>query len=623
VLWFATGPPPPDPALRVFVARKIHTLDPEAPEATAIAVAGGRIVALGALDEVQRFVGDRPFELDTSFRNHVLVPGFIDPHIHPTLAATILPIAIVAAMEWETPRGRTRAVRGREEFLERLRELAGERVASGDTDGWLQVWGYHAPYHGALSRADLDAVSTSRPIFVWQRSVHEMYFNTRALEALGMSRDEWDAHPQADWERGHLWERGALSLGGPMTRVLASPLRYRRGLSMMSQVIHRGGITTVAEQGFPQVSAAAELALLTLEMHDPDTPYRFVLVPNAMFLYRREGGAVAAERAAAGLLRWSSDRIRIPRHVKYYADGSIFGQLMQLTEPYLDGHHGEWMMTPDEQWEVLSTFWANDWDIHIHVNGDAGLDVLLEQVARLRAADPKPERRIVLEHYGYAREDQHRRVRELGIEVSNNAYYPHELAPIYARVGLGPERAAQISPLGGLARAGVPISFHSDFPMAPAKPLTLIWSAVNRIASDGRVWGAGQKLGLDLALRAVTIEAARSIGMEHEIGSLRPGKRADFTVLAADPFEVAAETIRDIEIWGTVLDGRPHPLRPPEAPSTRGPRNSTLGGGRARIRSLTGSHSRGLVTVSIRTPEGKRRVLRRKVRSLPIILIDS
>ena len=322
-----------------------------------------------------------------------------------------------------------------------------------------------------------------------------------------------------------------------------------------------GGLTTVAEQGFPQVNPWAELALLALEMHDRDTPYRFALVPNAMFFYRREGDAAAAERAAANLLGWSSDRIRILRHAKYYADGAIFSQLMRMSEPYLDGHHGEWMMTPEEQWAVLSTFWAEDWDLHIHVNGDAGLDLVLDQIERLRDGDPRPGRRIVLEHYGYAREDQHRRVRELGIAVSNNAYYVHELAPIYAESGLGPGRAADISPLGALARAGVPISFHSDFPMAPAEPLTLMWAAVNRIGSDGRVWGPDQRLALDLALRAVTIEAAWSLGLEDEIGSLRPGKRADFTVLGADPHEVEPQAIRDIEIWGTVLDGRAYPLR--------------------------------------------------------------
>jgi predicted amidohydrolase YtcJ len=96
--------------------------------------------------------------------------------------------------------------------------------------------------------------------------------------------------------------------------------------------------------------------------------------------------------------------------------------------------------------------------------------------------------------------------------------------------------------------------------MAPAEPLTLVWAAVNRIGSDGQVWGPDQRLALDLALRAVTLEAARSIGMEDEIGSIRPGKRADFTVLGADPYEVEPEAIREIEVWGTILAGRPHPI---------------------------------------------------------------
>ena len=560
-LWFETGPPGPDEALRVFTARKILTMDPAHPTATAVAVAAGRIVAVGSLDEVRASLADRPFEVEETFRNEVLLPGFVEPHFHPTLAATILPMEIVSAMPWTTPRGRTQPVRGHEAFLRRLRERDAALTHGGQPEAWLKVWGYHAPYHGALSRRDLDAISTTRPIFVWQRSVHEMFFNTRALETLGMSRAAFDAHPQASWEDGHLWERGTLSLGRPMMRVLASPGSYRRGLAMMSQVIHRGGLTTVAEQGSPQVSFPAELATLALAMHRRETPYRFALVPNAMFLLRQEGNADAAERAATRMRRWSSDRIRIPHHAKYYADGAIFSQLMQMSEPYTDGHHGEWMMTPEEQWSVLSTFWKRGWNIHVHVNGDAGLDGILGQVARLRASDPRPGIRFVLEHYGYARADQHARVRALGMAVSNNPYYVHELAPIYASHGLGPERAAKISPLGSLARAGVRISLHSDFPMAPAEPLTLVWAAVNRIGSDGKVWGPEERLPLALALRAVTIEAAWSIGMEQEIGSIEVGKRADFTALDADPHEVAPEAIRDIGIWGTVLDGRLHPIQ--------------------------------------------------------------
>ena len=87
-----------------------------------------------------------------------------------------------------------------------------------------------------------------------------------------------------------------------------------------------------------------------------------------------------------------------------------------------------------------------------------------------------------------------------------------------------------------------------------------MWAAMNRISSDGQVWGPDQRVDVDRALRAVTIEGAWSLGMEAEIGSIRPGKRADFTVLERDPRSVPPEEIDRIAIWGTVLDGRPHPI---------------------------------------------------------------
>ncbi len=561
-LWRATGVPAPDDRLRLLRARHIRTMDPERPVVEAVAIQSGRIVALGPFDRLVDELGDRIDEIDESFRDHVLLPGFIDPHIHPVLAASILPMEIVSAMSWTTPRGRTEPVVGQDAFAARLRALDAELSEAGDADGWLMVWGYHAPYHGALSRRELDAVSTKRPIFVWQRSVHEMFFNTRALEELEMVRADWDAHPQADWEDGHLFEAGTLELGQPMTAVLASPGRYLGGLSMMSEVLHRGGLTTVGEQGHPQVDALLEYATLAWEMHGDETPYRFVLVPNAAFLMRREGSAAAAVEAAEALLTRGNDQIETIRHAKYYADGAIFSQLMQMSEPYIDGHHGEWMMPPEDQSALFDAFWRAGWNIHIHVNGDAGLDVVLDHIEAARQTHPRPDGRIVLEHYGYAREDQHDRVKALGVEVSNNAYYVHELAPIYAEFGLGPERARDISPLGGLVRAGVPFSFHSDFPMAPAQPLTLVWAAVNRIGSDGQVWGEDQRVDLDLALRAVTLEAARSLGLQDEIGSVAVGKRADFTVLDQDPAEVAPQAIKDIGVWGVVLGGRAFPVRP-------------------------------------------------------------
>ncbi|MCY4665794.1 MAG: amidohydrolase family protein, partial [Acidimicrobiaceae bacterium] len=110
-------------------------------------------------------------------------------------------------------------------------------------------------------------------------------------------------------------------------------------------------------------------------------------------------------------------------------------------------------------------------------------------------------------------------------------------------------------------RAGVRFAVHSDFPMAPAKPLNNAWVAANRLTESGAVMGANERASLDAAIRAITTNAAYVLGLEEEVGSLRWGKRADFTVLEADPYEVGVEALRDIPIWGTVFEGQKFGLR--------------------------------------------------------------
>ena len=115
--------------------------------------------------------------------------------------------------------------------------------------------------------------------------------------------------------------------------------------------------------------------------------------------------------------------------------------------------------------------------------------------------------------------------------------------------------------LGTLKRHNIPFAVHSDYTMAPALPLNSAWVAATRINEAGKVAGAGEIVPLEDALRAITIDAAYVLGLEHEIGSLRAGKRADMTVLEADPFEVGAAGLRDIDIWGTVFGGTPCPIK--------------------------------------------------------------
>jgi predicted amidohydrolase YtcJ len=179
----------------------------------------------------------------------------------------------------------------------------------------------------------------------------------------------------------------------------------------------------------------------------------------------------------------------------------------------------------------------------------------------LQDEKPRADHRFTIEHYGYANDGTSRRIAELGAQVSANPFYLYDLGDRYAENGLGFDRAARIAPLGGLVKRNVPVGLHSDFPMAPAEPLFLAWTAASRETLSGKVFAPSERLTLDQAIRAVTIDAAYMISMENELGSIEAGKLADFAVLDKDPYEVGVEGLRDIKVWGTVFEGKAHPAK--------------------------------------------------------------
>lgn len=554
----APGAKEPESAVggaHIFVARKIVTMDPHRPLARAVAVRAGRIAAVGSLAEVQAALGPGSHEVDERFADQVLMPGLIDNHLHPSMAALLLPMRFATPFDWSLPDREVRGIRDPAAWRARLRELEADEPEA----EWLFVWGYHGLFHGPLSRADLDAISSTRPMVVWHRSFHEVFLNSAALRALGLDAAAVAGHPQVDLAQGHFYETGLEVAFARLAPRLLSPQRFARGLVLTRKSIHRGGITTIADMAFGLTDADAELAAYRAMLGGEEVPFRTLLVPDG-----RRPLARGPEAATAQMAAWAAQgggKVRFLPQVKLFADGAFFSQLMQLGPPgYLDGHQGEWLMEPAALEAAARFYWNAGQQIHVHANGDRGVEVTLDVLETLLAENPREDHRFTLHHYGYSTDAQSRRVAKLGAFVSANPYYVYTLSDVYSRVGLGRERAHNMVRLGSLARAGVPISLHSDFTMAPSEPLRLAWVAANRISAEGNRVGPAQRLDRELALRAVTLEAARAIRMEAEIGSIEVGKRADFTVLEDDPLEVPLEELVDLGIWGTVFEGRVFPI---------------------------------------------------------------
>jgi predicted amidohydrolase YtcJ len=182
--------------------------------------------------------------------------------------------------------------------------------------------------------------------------------------------------------------------------------------------------------------------------------------------------------------------------------------------------------------------------------------MVLNQLELNMRRHPRPDHRTVIIHFAVSTPDQVARIKRLGAIVSGNPYYPIALADNYRSNGLDPERADSMVRMGDVEKAGISYSFHSDMPMAPGQPLFLMWSGVNRVTNDGNVRAPEQRVSRLGALKAVTLEAAYSLQLEKDVGSIAPGKLANFTILADNPVTIEPMKIKDIAVWGTVQEGR-------------------------------------------------------------------
>lgn len=545
------------PQVTIYTAKEIITLDPYKPKAEAVAVKDSRIMAVGSLEEVKNAVSDQTYNIDTRFSQKVIVPGFIAQHDHPILAALTMETEILAIEDWVLPTGTIRAVKDRADFLERLSEAEKKMT---DPDEPLVSWGYHSFFYGELVREDLDKISATRPILVWHRSAHEFTLNTAALKKYGVTEEfistlSKSAQEQSDFKEGRFWEQGLFGVVGKFVTAVATPDKLRDGLEMTKEYMHSKGITLACEPGGILVKSLQDF--VNSEFSGSSFPFRFYFIPDAKSLVAKFPDDKTLLEETKKLASWYNGMTSmLPNQVKLFSDGAIYSQLMQVRDPYLDGHKGEWLTDPELFERLFALYWDAGYQIHVHVNGDAGLDRVLNTVEKNMVRNLRNDHRTVIVHFAVSASDQVERIKKLGCIVSGNPYYTVALADVYSKNGLGPERSDQMVRIGDVERSGISFSFHSDMPMAPADPLYLMYCAVNRITTSGRIAGENQRVSRTGALKAVTLDAAFSLQLENEVGSIVPDKLANFTILDDDPVTCDPLKIKDIAVWGTIVEGR-------------------------------------------------------------------
>ncbi len=248
--------------------------------------------------------------------------------------------------------------------------------------------------------------------------------------------------------------------------------------------------------------------------------------------------------------------------VKLMADGSIQGYTARLKWPgYVTGHpNGIWNTAPDQLKEQIMHLHREGVQMHIHVNGDEASEAALDAIEEAQARFPRLDHRHTLQHCQMADDAQFRRMAALGVCVNLFANHIWYFGDQHYDRTVGPDRAMRMDACASALRHGVPLAIHSDAPVTPMGPLSC--RMVRSKPADALWPGAGenQRIPVQAALHAITLGAAYTLKLDHEIGSIEVGKKADFAVLGSDPRAVEPTALCQVPVLGTVMGGRHFPV---------------------------------------------------------------
>ncbi len=532
------------PADRVILGT-IHTVNSSNTIDNGIAITNGLIVAVGSEAEIRDYIGENT--LVTELGDRALIPGFVDGHSHLQMTGDTSTFTVNLT---SPPVGSLTTI---DEVVAALKTQA-DQAAPGE---WVVGFGYDDTLLSELrhpTREDLDRASSTLPILAFHVSGHLAVANSRALELGGITQDT--AQPPGGRIRKDAsgQPNGVLEEGSAFGRVFVQiPPRTDQerstALSTAIGIYAAAGITT-AQNGLTTIPALNDLAKLDASSA---MPIRVVAWPDL----------VASQTMLRGEATFPTDteNLRIGA-TKITADGSIQGYTGFLGEPYHAAFQGdpEYRGYPIQSREALTEavleLWENGRQIAIHGNGDAAIDDILYAYgqAQDRFGDATQRRPIII-HAQMTRPDQIETMAQLGVVPSFFQLHTYYWGDRHRDIFMGPERAARMSPTKSALDAGLHFTVHADTPVVPMEPVRMLWAAVNRTTSNGHSLGPEERLTVQQALRALTIEGAYQHFLETEIGSLEVGKKADFVVLSRDPLAVEPTALDQLEVLETVVGG--------------------------------------------------------------------
>ena len=528
----------------LIVNGRVWTGDAANPRASAVALSGGRVVLAGTVEAARGAVSRDAITIDAGSRT--VLPGLIDAHNHYLATAEALASANV----------RFPAVASRQDLIRVIGDVA-EVTPPGR---WIRAVGLDwskFPDDRPPTRQDLDEATLGHPVIVYHVSVHHALVNTPAMRERGIT-DVVQNPPGGRFVRDEAGRLTGLCLDaatdlilpvvldigchGPNFHTLLPGEDSVALLADAAQVYLAAGLTTVCD---PQVTRREMRVYREAAARGVPGP-RVALMPLSNHLDDFEAVGIAGP--------FGDDRLRIAA-MKLYADGTLIGGTAWFSEPYgPDGEFtGSTYWQPEQLRDLVVRAHRNGWQVGIHTQGDSAIGMTLDAIESALRATPRVDTRHRIEHCGYPTPEQIGRMASLGVIPVNQPNFLVDSGDDFIR-HLG-ERAHRLQPMREELDAGIHPVLSSDAFVSSLRPLDTIGAAMTRRTRNGAPIGDDQRLTLDEALRAHTIDAATAIDMEDRIGSLRPGKHADVTIVDGNLETTDPARVGSLDMWMTIIEG--------------------------------------------------------------------
>jgi len=541
--------PPVDAADTIYTDGEIVTVNDTQPSAEALAVKGGKIVAVGTRADVEKaHKGDSTVVV--SLGGKALLPGFLDAHSHYVSSLSVANQVNVYA----PPAGPGTDAASIVAEIVKFRDA--KQIPKGEV---IQAYGYDdnaMPNGRLLNRDDLDKAFPDNPVLVGHVSMHGAVLNSAALKKWNLSAKTKTPpggvivrKPGTQEPYGLIMETAYL----PIFASLPQPTAAEEvEWSKAGQLLYaRNGITTAHE-------GATHLTDLALMKRAADGGATLIDVVAYPFITELEPILKQFPKETWGVY---DKRIKIGG-VKITIDGSPQGKTGAFTTPYLTGGPGgekNWVGELSAPEDVISKAVKAVYDLgvplNLHANGDAAIDAFLRAHEKAAADDLSKDRKVTMIHSQFVRKDQLDKYVTYKIRPSFYTLHTYYFAEAHI-ANRGRAQAMYISPMRDAIDKGLAPTNHTDFVVAPLDQMFMMWSAVNRVSRAGAVIGEDQRVTPLEALKAMTINVAQQYGEQSSKGTLEVGKLADLVVLDQNPLKVDAMKIKDVKVVETIKEGK-------------------------------------------------------------------